>query len=61
MLAKVAIVPSVRRITRFRTRAWLAADADPILGRFHWRIAACLFLDELPEFDARSLEVMRQP
>ena len=30
-------------------------------ARSRWHIAACFFLDELPEFRKETLEVMRQP
>ena len=33
----------------------------PVRARSRWRIAACSFLDELPEFGTRLLEMLRQP
>jgi magnesium chelatase family protein len=41
--------------------AWWAVNAGPRPGKISLAHRRVLILDELPEFDTRSLEVMRQP
>jgi MoxR-like ATPase len=52
---------SARRTTPPATPACSAATSTRLPAKFRWRITACSFLDELPEFKRSVLETMRQP
>ena len=52
---------SVRPATPFPTPDSLAAELFPVPERSHWPHNGVLFLDELPEFPRKVLELVRQP
>ena len=56
-----AAARSGRRTTRSPTRRWSAAGRACRRARSPSPTTACLFLDELPEFDRGTLEALRQP
>lgn len=49
------------RIIHVQHRLWLVGGRIPDQGRTHWPHRGVLFLDEMPEFSRRSLEILRQP